>query len=158
VASDDRNEVVQAFDEVLSRSGVHGALEFLNARIPHRFTGVYRHDPPRMRNIHLFDRENPRLEVGGDVPMRESYCSIVVGRDRPFRTGNAREDEELRDHPSRESTLSYCGVPLRDPDGRALGTLCHFDLESQEVFEAETGMLEAVMPRLVERLRAEGAL
>lgn len=158
MTSDNRNEVILAFDEVLSQSGVHGALEFLNARIPHRFTGVYRHDPPRMRNIRLYDRENPRLEVGGDVPMRESYCSIVVGRDRPFRTVDAREEELLREHPSRDSTLSYCGVPLRDSDGRALGTLCHFDLEPQDVVEAETGMLEAVMPRLVERLRAEGAL
>jgi len=154
----DQNEIAEAFEEVLARFGVHGALDFLNARIPHRFTGIYRHDPPHMRNLHLFDRQNPALEVGGDVPMRESYCSIVVGRDRPFRTVDAREEELLRDHPSRDSTLSYCGVPLRDPDGRALGTLCHFDLEPQEVVEAETGMLEAVMPRLVERLRAEGAL
>lgn len=107
--------------------GLAPALAYLNSRTRHRFTGVYLFDPPLLRNLALFDRENPLLRTGCDVPMNETYCSIVGDRGAPFATENAPDEEELVQHPARLSVLSYCGVPLVGEDGRCIGTLCHFD-------------------------------
>lgn len=114
------------FEECLAM-GLPAALAYLNGRTRHRYTGVYRFDPPMLRNVALFDRENPRLQMGCDVPMEETYCSIVGVRRASFATGDAEHDEELVLHPARLSVMSYCGVPLFGGDGRCIGTLCHFD-------------------------------
>src|SRR5919107_5315661 len=88
---------------VLAECGLHAGLRFLNARTRHRFTGVYRFDPPMLRNLCLFDRENPTLRFGGDTPMRETYCSLVGAQASPFATPDAEADGRLLDHPARLS-------------------------------------------------------
>ena len=145
-------------EDVLSAEGVRGVLRFLNARAPHRFTGIYRLDPPMLRNVLLYDRQNPMLQAGADAPLRETYCSISGGQAVPFSTADAGQDARLEQHPARESTLSYCGVPLLDHSGQAVGTLCHFDLVPQPVPEAEIRVLEAAAPRVLAALRSTNAL
>lgn len=154
----DLQAVLAALDEIFDAEGAHGALRFLNARAPHRFTGVYRLDPPTLRNVLLYDRQNPRLEAGADAPLRETYCSISGGQAVPFSTADAAQDPRLAQHPARDSTLSYCGVPLLDASGEAVGTLCHFDLVPRPIPEAEIQVLRAAAPRMIETLRATGAL
>jgi GAF domain-containing protein len=148
---------IAELERVISGGGVHAALRFLNARAPHRFTGIYRCDPPVLRNVQLFDRENPALEVGDDVPLRETYCSITSASAAPFSTPDAAADERLEGHPARESTLSYCGVPLLDPSGESLGTLCHFDVVPHPIPHAEIPLLQAAAPIVLQTLRDAGA-
>lgn len=131
--------------------GLLEALAYLNSRTRHRYTGVYRFDPPMLRNVALFDRENPRLRTGCDVPMDETYCSIVGKRSAPYGTEDAEHDEELVLHPARLSVLSYYGVPLLAVDGRCIGTLCHFDDRPRLIPYGE-------LPLLREAARAVAAL
>lgn len=152
------SDEIEALEEVLTTGGLHAALGFLNARAPHRFTGIYRIEAPILRSVHLFDRENPALEVGADAPVRETYCALTGSSASPYSTADARADERLHAHPARESTLSYCGVPLLDGSGTALGTLCHFDLVPQPVPRSEIALLEAAAERLVRELRRRGRL
>jgi GAF domain-containing protein len=67
------------------------------------------------------------LAVSADVPMDTTYCSIIEADEAPLVVDDAARDDRVRSHPARELFAAYCGVPLRDPAGRAFGTLCHFD-------------------------------
>lgn len=143
----------------LLEGGLRVALGRLNARTRFRFTGVYRADPPLLRNVYLVDRENPALDVSGAVcPLDETYCAITCAREARFATRDARTDERLVAHPARQSVISYAGVPLRLAGGRAWGTLCHFDLRPRLLPAAETAVLEAFAPVLVDWLAGRGAL
>lgn len=149
-------DVIDTLDELIDSEGVHAALAFLNSRSPHRFTGVYRLDPPTLRNVRLYDRENPELEMGADTPLRETYCFITGSTAAPFYTADARADARLGDHPARDSVLSYCGVPLLDESGAAVGTLCHFDLAPRPIPTREIAVLSAAAPRILDALRRGG--
>ena len=130
---------------ILASGGPVEALRFLNARTRFRFTGIYRVEPPVLRNVHLFDRENPTLNVSGEVcPLEETYCAIVAGSQQPFCTRDARRDDRLTAHAARECVISYCGVPIRRDDGRVWGTLCHFDVRPRLLPRSELDVLEAV--------------
>jgi hypothetical protein len=156
MASERFRDVVEAMDYAMAARGAHGVLAFLNSRVPHRFTGIYRLDPPMLRSVRLFDRENPRLEVGVDAPMRETYCSIVGAAAEPFTTPDAASDARLDAHPARESTLAYCGVPLVGADGMPLGTLCHFDLVPRPVPHGEIPVLLAAASLLLPAVLGPG--
>ena len=138
--------------------GVLAALEFLNGRTRFRYTGVYHADPPLLRNLHLFDRENPRLNVSGDVSLLdETYCGITRATNAPFTTSDALHDARLHAHAARESVLSYCGVPIRLENGRPWGTLCHFDVRPRLLSSGESRVLEATAPLFARWLAETGA-
>lgn len=133
----------------LQASGPLEALRVLNARTRFRFTGIYHAEPPFLRNLHLFDRENPRVNVSGDVVrLEETYCGITCGGGVPFTTPDAPNDPRLLAHAARESVLSYGGVPIRFPgDGATVwGTLCHFDVRPRLLPSEELDVLEAAAP------------
>ena len=139
------SETASRCARILASDGPIEMLRFLNARTRFRFTGIYRVDPPVLCNLYLFDRENPTLNVSGEVcPLEETYCAIVAGRGLPFRTANARRDVRLTPHAARECVISYCGVPIRRDDGRVWGTLCHFDVRPRLLARSEIEVLEAV--------------
>ena len=81
--------------------------------------------------------------------MAETYCSIVGQLSRSFTTEDTRRDDRLRIHPARNTVISYCGVLLRDAEGRPFGTLCHFDLVPCEVPIREMPLMEAAAPLLM---------
>ena len=121
-------------------AGLHDALRFLNARTRYRFTGAYRFDPPMLRPLALYDRENPTVRLSAQInPLRETYCSIVRATSTAFVMHDAPNDEQYIP-PS--PVVSYCGVPLETPDGVVVGTLCHFDLRPRTIPAAELSVLE----------------
>lgn len=116
------------FVSLLEGDGLHAALAFLNGRVRYRFTGVYRFDPPVLRNVDLFDRENPSLSFTGcELVLLENYCGIVRATERPFTVTDATRDPRLEGYASRTTMVSYLGVPIRENGGGLFGTLCHFD-------------------------------
>lgn len=146
-------EILARVERLLRGSGPRAALEYLNQRTRFRFTGIYQADPPVLRNLILVDRENPSLDASGAVcPLDETYCAITCAREALFRTIDAPNDPRLVSHPARDSVISYAGVPLRLADGRAWGTLCHFDLRPRLLPAAELRLLEAVAPDFAARL------
>jgi hypothetical protein len=150
-------DVVARCAAALQAGGILAALRFLNARTRFRYTGIYGADPPVLRNLHLFDRENPELNLSGDVaPLSETYCGITYGTNAPFATADALGDPRLHTHAARESVLSYCGVPLREDSGRPRGSLCHFDVRPRLAPATEQRTLETVAPLLLRWLAETG--
>ena len=140
---------------LLRDAGIGPVLQYLNARTRFRFTGVYHVEPPVLRNVHLFDRENPTLDCSGAVaPLDETYCSITSTTSAPFATANARRDSRLREHAARESVLCYSGVPIRLPSSATWGTLCHYDLRPRLMAATEIAVLESVIPVIAEWISA----
>lgn len=143
----------------LQRSGVLAALAFLNERTRFRYTGVYHADPPVLRNVQLFDRENPRLNLSGEVvQLDETYCGMTRETNAPVTIADSLQDPRLRAHAARESVLSYGGVPIRLNNGRPWGTLCHFDVRPRLLSPAELHILEAAAPLFARWLTETGAL
>ena len=143
---------------IIASQGVRQAIKFLNERTRFRFTGVYRVDPPQLCNVELFDRENPELNLSGGVTrLNATYCALTYASG-PFETDDSRSDHRLTDHASRQSVISYAGVPLRLANGQVWGTLCHFDLRPRLLPHGERAILESVAPALVasvQRYQAE---
>ncbi len=138
---------------IVRARGVEGGVAWLNARTRFRFTGVYRVDPPNLCNVVLFDRENPSVNVSGEVTLLEdTYCSLVYASGA-FATPDARKDERLTAHAARDSVISYAGVALRLANGHIWGTLCHFDLRPRLLGEAERHLLESVAPVFIDLLK-----
>lgn len=135
---------VEEASSLARQSGLRDALRFLNARTRHRYTGVYRFDPPYLRSIELFDREYPQLRVHSDSLIEETYCSIVRTSKRTFVTASADADPSLAGHPARRRFNAYCGVPLFDAEGSCFGSLCHFDPRPRLLDPSELDLLEAV--------------
>ncbi len=149
--------VIAQWTAALSKGGLVAALRVLNERTRFRFTGVYHADPPVLRNVVLFDRENPTLNVSGDVAvLEETYCGITYGTGAPFVTADAPGDARLVTHAARDSVLSYSGVPIRMRSGRPWGSLCHFDVRPRLLPADELPVLEVVAALLESWLKEAG--
>ena len=136
--------VASHFGALLRQEGPHAALGYLNARTRFRFTGMYHTDGETLRNVEIFDRENPAVRCSGEiVPLRDTYCGIACRTVGPFVTRNAQRDHRLTTHAARNTVLSYCGVPIRLPSGAVWGTLCHVDQRPRLAPPDEPSMLEA---------------
>jgi hypothetical protein len=149
---DSLQDLSLAFEDVLLRTGLHGALRFLNGRTPHRFTGVYRYDGALLRNVSLFDQFNPEQARGEDAPMENTFCSLVPGFNGALTFAEAAKDARVSH--VKTPVVSYCGVQLRDDGGVALGTLCHFDMKPCESRTSDLQFLELLAPLLQRTIMA----
>ena len=131
----------------LSAGGILAALKYLNSRTRFRYTGIYHAEPPMLRNVDLFDRENPRVNVSGDVKrLDDTYCGIICETNAGFSTADALVDTRLSGHAARESVLSYSGAPIRLASGEVCGSLCHFDTRPRLLSTQEMRVLEQIAP------------
>ena len=142
------------FHEILHLSGMHAALEYLNARTRCRFTGLFHVDPPLLRNVHLFDRENRHVNVCGGVHSIDiGYCGVVCQMGAPFLTSDAAHDPRLKLHPAKNSMLAYAGAPIELVQSGSWGTICHFDLRPRIIEVEELSVLGTVTPILADWVR-----
>lgn len=151
-------EVAREFGDVLQAGGLHQALGVLNRTSPYRFTGVYCFEPDWVRSLVLFDRKNPELQVGADVPMKESYCMFTARAEDSLVIINAPEEARWAGHAARESVLAYAAVLLLDPSGKPLGTLCHFDFSARDLPPHTPDLLALVREPVQEYLWARGVV
>jgi GAF domain-containing protein len=63
------------------------------------------------------------------TPLSHSFCQHAVAAREPLVVTDAREHPVLRENPAIRDmgAIAYAGVPLIDPEGYALGTLCVID-------------------------------
>ena len=141
-------DVVETFQHTLREDGLFAALRYLNSTTEYRFTGIYRFEEDWVRSFLLFDRGNPHLRIGADVPMKASYCMHTRSAAEPYRIEDAQFDTRLLLHPARESVLSYIAVHLLDLTGSSWGTLCHFDFRPHAASNEDIRVLEAVRPEV----------
>lgn len=141
-----------AFAAEISECDVRALLRYLNGVSGHRFTGVYRFEPGWVASVSLYDRENPQVAVGPDVPMHESYCWLTGLGDHSYVIEDASTDARLTSHPARASVRAYLSVPLRDCAGQPWGTLCHFDFSPRKVSPGTIERMEYYRPLVQEVL------
>lgn len=149
------SEIVRAFEQSLQEQGLFGALRYLNSTTEYRFTGIYRFEPDWVRSVLLFDRGNPHLQLGKDVPLQDSYCMLTAQDGASCTIEDAQSDPRLLRHAARESVLSYYAVHLVNPDGLSWGTLCHFDFIPRRVTDEMKQVFDAVRPAIQRALWAE---
>ena len=146
-------KAVITFRELLQTKGVRPALQFLNSMSAHRFTAIFRFEGSTLRNLHLIDRENPKIERCPDLPVLDSYCVYVRNTAKPLVIDNSLQDDRVQGHPKRQVVQSYCGIPLIDKDGLLFGTICHFDFAPIPFTGEEALLLDEVVPFLIEAIQ-----
>lgn len=141
---------IDVFTTLLQQQGAHPALEYLNHRTPHRYTGLFHFDGTILRNEVLFDRNQPSVRQGADVPMALTYCALVGQQEAPLNILDAATDPQAQgvDTP----VISYCGVLIRDDQGQAYGTLCHYDMQRCQERTTDLPLLKAAAQLLYQHL------
>lgn len=74
------------------------------------------------------------IESGLDpIPIKNSFCRIVVETEKPLIILDTKEDERFSDIPcvrrDEDPIRFYVGLPLRSRSGHIIGSLCMLDLE-----------------------------
>lgn len=146
---------IEAFSACLQQD-THQALEYLNSRTPHRYTGVFRFDGDMLRNELLFDRYQATVRQGSDVPLAVTYCALVGRQEAPLQILDATSDPQAAGVDT--SVISYCGVLIRDVHGKAYGTLCHYDLQRCQERTTDLPLLEAAATLLYQKLHSGSRL
>lgn len=96
-----------------------------------------------------------------ETPLSHSMCQYVVKDERPLIVRDARLDQRLADNLAIEdlSVVAYAGWPVRDGNGRAIGSLCAIDSVPRDWSREEVETLEdlavACSAELAERIRAD---
>jgi len=147
---------IAEFADMLRQDGVRGGLQYLNSRTPHRYTGVFRFDGDVLRNEVLFDRYEPTLHKGDDVPLEDTYCSLVGQQEAPLEISDAASDPRVQGKIN-TPVVSYCGILMRDSHGKAFGTLCHYDMNRCQERTTDLPLLEAAASLLYQALRPTNA-
>lgn len=122
---------------------ITAGLQFLNARVPHRCSAVYR-----------LDKQGEVVpEFLQAVPLQDSFCQFVL-RDGLFRTEEAAQDARLNGHKYQSAIGSYHGLPLVGNFGELFGTICHFDTEPLTMADQEFDLFRQaakILPRYLNK-------
>jgi signal transduction histidine kinase len=96
---------------------------------------------------------------GGDSPVEDSMCRLVVDSGRPIMVEDASRDARFADSPWTTGEIAhvkyYGSHPLRTPAGVVIGTLCVFDTEAREVTADAARGLARLADRVVDVLELE---
>jgi len=134
-------QVLGLVEEQLAAGGIPGALRFLNERVPHRLTAIYRLDGDMLRRVALATKEkNLEKRALQEIRLCDSFCQFAL-KDGVFLTFEAAADSRLEGHPYSGILGCYAGVPITGKLG-TYGTLCHFDFRNHEVADEEILFLE----------------
>ena len=143
-----RQTTFDTFSGMLDAVGVRDALVYLLELSEYRFIGIFRLENAKARAVIHYDRENPHVMFVDEVPDAATYCCFVQNSNNVFSTADALGDARLLDHPARKVIRSYCGIPVMDPDGVILGTLCHYDLVPRDPDKLDLQLLLQAAVRL----------
>lgn len=135
---------VEQVKALLASSGAREALAYVVGLSDYRFIGIFRFSNGRANAAIHYDRENPGVMAATEVPDTATYCCYVRDSKGMFTTANAMADPRLVAHPAREAVLAYCGIPILEPDGHLLGTLCHYDVEPRDAAHLDLQLLMQV--------------
>jgi hypothetical protein len=100
----------------------------------------------------------PSLATGTAFPLSDTFCHRML-TGAPRHTSDAAAHEAYRSIPVREAlgVTSYLGVPLRDGDGRAVGTLCAIDREGVAVGDRAQDAFALLAPAVAKAMFPEPA-
>jgi len=137
-----QSPVIADFARLIEHEGIVAGLAFLNRRVDHRCTAIYRLEHLTVRNVYLFDRQGAQLpEALSVVPFGDSFCQHAI-REGAFLTEDTREDARLDGSPFQGVVVAYHGLPLSDKRGQLFGSLCHFDFKPRQLPDEELEILQ----------------
>jgi GAF domain-containing protein len=136
------------FASLLQSDGIRTALYSVLRRSDYRFIGIFRFKDGKATSAVHVDRENLGVTQAGEVDDTATYCSYARASGSPFVTADARADERTVGHVARDSVLSYCGIPIFEPGGEFIGTLCHYDLVPRDPDQLDLDLLIQVSSAL----------
>ncbi len=109
----------------------------------------------------LYDSQNQCMisEIGKPEPREihrkadkaASICSYVLLEKNPLIVFDLKKHDIFKYHPAVESGMvhSYCGFPVRNKDGYAMGTFCIFNFDGiKEIPEEKLDLIEKLVSRL----------
>lgn len=107
--------------------------------------------------ITLLDKDRNFLKSHCGVPFNESprelsFCGHAINSDDDIMVvRDARQDERFHDNPlvTDFKAIFYAGVPLIDPQGYKLGTLCVYDHEPRDLSVEQIAALKAMAQQVV---------
>ena len=85
------------------------------------------------------------------TPLSHSFCQHAVASREPLVVDDAREHDLLRDNLAIRDmgVIAYAGIPLIDPEGNALGTLCVIDSQPRHWTSHQVQLLEDLAASVV---------
>lgn len=136
------------FASLLASDGIRTALYSVLRRSDYRFIGIFRFKNGKATSSVHVDRENLGVTQADEVDDTATYCSYVRNTGRPFVTSDASTDQRTLGHAARQVVLSYCGIPIFQPDGELVGTLCHYDVVPRDPRQLDLELLAQVSSAL----------
>lgn len=91
---------------------------------------------------HVFFAASVGVDDGVDMSRDVSFCAHAINQHDVMVVPDATQDERFHDNPlvtGKTNVRFYAGVPLRSPDGLALGALCILDDKPHPEFSSEDG-------------------
>ena len=157
-----------ATDSTPALSALAPQLESLASRLGVKSVLVMRSEPDAMVVAATAGEATQHYTVGAagkkageDTGRTPLYCERVVDSDAALFVQDSRVDETFagNEDETEFGLHNYLGVPVRDGEGRVVGTVCVLDDTAREYSEAERAALEQVRAD-VEKIVAEdtGAL
>lgn len=150
--SNTSSEVLRSLEKILEQDGVQAGIEFLNARVAHRYTCVFELKGDMLKSRYVYDKlQRITPESLKEVKLKDSFCQFVL-RDGIFATFSSSHDERVEDVKATEKFDAYVGVPLMDGSGVLFGTLCHIDASALDLPAEEFLILEnaaLLLPRFM---------
>jgi hypothetical protein len=128
----------------LRGDGLREALATLLRKTDYRFIGFWRFQDGKAGAVVHHDRDRPEVLTATEVADTATYCCVVREAGAPFKTANAMVDERLATHPARAAVLPSFGVPVMDPAGAILDTLCHYDLVPRDPEQIDIGSMRRI--------------
>lgn len=132
---------VDAFASLLAQQGIPAALAYLNRRTPHRYTSLFRFDGDELRPQVLFDANHLARQPAQEVQLAKAYCALVSRQ--PAGLDSMAPPAESPAGKAVPPLLFYHSVLIRDAQGGAYGTLCHYDWQRCQPRTTDLPLLEA---------------
>lgn len=109
--------------------------------------------------IAILDTERNFFKSHYGIPFNESprnisFCGHTILEEEILIINDAREDNRFTDNPllTEQNAIFYAGVPLKNTNGFALGTICVFDHKPRELNESQIRALKSLSKQVVNLL------